>query len=88
MSGRKVYEEGSVVAMGLQTCRDLDDKWFMEGVALAKEGLPNLCWNSMQEAGYAYGLMCVALESDWAMWWHGDYVDVLPAEQREDWVGD
>jgi hypothetical protein len=86
MSGRKVYEEGSIVAMGLQTCRDLDDKWFAEGVALAKEGLPNLCWNSMQEAGYAYGSMLVALEQDYRQW-AGDYADVLPEEQREDWVG-
>ena len=89
MSERKmIYEAGSQVALGLQTCASLDDKWFAEGVAWAREGIPQtICWNSMQQAGYAYGLFLVNVEADYKLWWQGDYADVLPEEQREEWVG-
>ncbi len=83
------YEVGSVIDLGLQTCRDLDDKWFQEGVDAAKVGMPvTICWNSMQQAGHAYGLMLVNMEADYKLWWSGDYADVLPAEMREDYIGD
>jgi len=41
----------------------------------------------MQVAGHAYGLLLVNIEQDWRLWWAGEYADVLPEEQREEWVG-
>lgn len=55
MSG-KDYQAGSEVALGLQLCKDMDDKWFQEGwdVAAGKRFL--LLWNDVQWAGFHAGL--------------------------------
>ena len=82
------YESGSQVAMGRELGKAMVAKWIAEGKAAAVTGDTAGLWNIVQWAAYH---ITVVLPGEGAptcgATWAGEYSDVLPADQRDDYIG-
>lgn len=91
------YESGSQVALGRELVKSLEAKWMAEGKSAAMAGDTSALWNSIQWA--AYHSATFTGDPAVARWrgegaqtcntiWSGDYSTVVPAEQRDGYIGD
>lgn len=98
------YEPGSQVDMGRRIGQALVAKWVAEGKAAAANGDTASLWNSVQWAAYHSATVETAtalltgdpVAARWAgegapscgATWTGNYDSVLPADQRDDYIGE
>jgi hypothetical protein len=100
----KGYEQGSEVALGLELCRQMDSRHREEGRQAYATGDTSGLWSAHHWIGYHEASMKITIQlwtgdPNAARWqaegrpscgasWADAYKDVLPAEEREDYVGE